>query len=54
MKTQLLLQIVFIALLITFNSDLKIYSEKLCIYCDKLYNKVSDFLFGGKSNICRR
>jgi len=46
MKTQLLLNIVFIALVITFNSDLKIYANKA-------FDIISNFLFGGKGNICR-
>ena len=46
MKTQLLLQIVFIALVITFNSDLKVYANKA-------FDFISNFLFGGKGNICR-
>lgn len=42
MKTQLLLEIVFIAVVILINSDF-----------ERIYNSFSNFLFGGKGNICR-
>lgn len=42
MNTTLLLTIIFVALLITVNSDL-----------EKVYNVISKFLFGNQRNICR-